>query len=158
MSMSERVRARLTDANFMTTIARDRASRMIVLATVVAAILAVAAGCGGDDDDTAAETTTTEAESTAPVEDSVQQAANDTVSSCIDAVGSASPSPLGVDACESVGELLDREIADMSESAREDVDAALKQLSAKCPGMVADLPEATQEIGLTACHQLATGG
>ena len=156
--MRERVRARSTYANVMTTIARNRPRRMILLATVLAATLAVAAGCGDGDDDTAVETTTTEAETTAPVEDSVQQAANDTVGSCIDAVGSASPSPLGVDACESVGELLDREIADMSASAREDVDAAVKQLSAKCPGMVADLPEATQELGLTACDQLAAGG
>ena len=155
--MRERVRVRSTYANVMTRVARDRPRRMMVLATAVAATLALAAGCG-DDDDTAAETTTTEAESTAPVEESVQQAADDTVSSCIDAVGSASASPLGVDACETVGQLLDREIADMSESAREDVDAALKQLSAKCPGMVADLPEATQEFGVTACDQLAAGG
>jgi hypothetical protein len=135
----------------------DRPSRMMVLATVVAAILAVAAGCGDDDDDMAAETMTTEAVTTAPVEDSVQQAADDAVRSCLDAVAHLA-SPVAVDACEELGRSLDREIASLSESAREDVDAALEQLSAKCPNLVADLPEAVQEFGLTACDQLAAGG
>jgi hypothetical protein len=129
---------------------------MLVLATVVAVVLAVAAGCGGDDDDTAAEATTTETVATAQVEDSVQQAADDAVSSCIDVVDGVSP--LGVEACEDVGQSLDREIGGLSASAREDADAALKQLSAKCPNLVADLPEATQEFGLAACDQLAAGG
>jgi hypothetical protein len=130
---------------------------MMVLATVVAAILAVAAGCGDDDDDTAAETTTTEATTTAPVEDSLQQAADDAVRSCMDAVADLA-SPAGVEACEELGRSLDREIASLSASAREDVDAALKQLSAKCRNLVADIPEAAQEFGLTACDQLAPGG
>jgi hypothetical protein len=136
----------------------DRPSRMIVLATVVAAVLGVAAGCGGDDDDdTAAETTTTEATTTAPVEDSLQQAADDAVRSCMDAVADLA-SPAGVEACEELGRSLDREIASLSASAREDVDEALKQLSAKCRNLVADIPEAAQEFGLTACDQLAAGG
>ncbi len=33
-----------------------------------------------------------------------------------------------------------------------------KQLSAKCPNLVADLPEATRELGLTVCDQLAAEG
>ena len=137
----------------------DRPSRMMVLATVVAAILAVAAGCGDDDDDMAAETTTTEAVTTGPVEDSVQQAPEDAFNSCRDAVAAAgSVSPLGEEACEEVRRSLEREIASLSASAREDLDAALEELSAKCPNLVADLPEATQEFGLTACDQLAAGG
>jgi hypothetical protein len=132
---------------------------MKVLATVAAAILAVAAGCGDDDDDTAAETTTTEATTTAPVEDSLQQAAEDAFNSCRDAVAAAATvSPLGEEACEEVRRSLEREIAGLSASAREDVDAALKELSAKCRNLAADLPEATQEFGLTACDQLAAGG
>jgi hypothetical protein len=131
---------------------------MKVLATVAAAILAVAAGCGDDDDDTAAETTTTEATTTAPVEDSLQQAAEDAFNSCRDAVAAAATvSPLGEEACEEVRRSLEREIAGLSASAREDVDAALKELSAKCRNLAGDLPEATQEFGLTACDQLAAG-
>jgi hypothetical protein len=133
---------------------------MMVLATVVAAILAVAAGCGDDDDeDTAAETTTTEATTTAPVEDSLQQAAEDAFNSCRDAVAAAgSVGPLGEEACEEVLRSLEREIASLSASAREDVDAARKQLSAKCRSQVERLDEATQEFGLAACDQLAAGG
>jgi hypothetical protein len=71
-------------------------------------------------------------------------AADDAVSSCMEAVTGVSP--LGVEACEEVGRSLDREIAGLSASAREDVDAALKQLSAKCPNLVADLPEATPGV------------
>jgi hypothetical protein len=112
----------------------DRPSRMMVLATVVAAILAVAAGCGDDDDDAGAETTTTEATTTAPVEDSLQQAAEDAFNSCRDAVAAAgSVGPFGEEACEEVLRSLEREIASLSASAREDVDTALNQLSAKCP-------------------------
>jgi hypothetical protein len=133
---------------------------MIVLATVVAAVLGVAAGCGGDDDDdTAAETTTTEATTTAPVEDSLQQAAEDAFNSCRDAVAAAATvSPFGEEACEEVRRSLERDIAGLPASAREDVDAALKQLSAKCRNLVAVLPGATQEFGMTACDQLAAGG
>ena len=135
----------------------DRPSRMMVLATVVAAILAVAAGCGDDDDDMAAETTTTETVTTAPVEDSLQQAAEDAFNSCRDAVAD-SQSVVGEEACEEVRRSLERDIAGLSASAREDVDAALKQLSAKCRNLVAVLPGATQEFGLAACDQLAAGG
>jgi hypothetical protein len=132
---------------------------MMVLATVVAAILAVAAGCGDDDDDMAAETTTTEATTTAPVEDSLQQAAEDAFNSCRDAVAAAgSAGPFGEEACEEVRRSLERDIAGLPASAREDVDAALKQLSAKCRNLVAVLPGATQEFGLAACDQLAAGG
>ena len=134
----------------------DRPIRMMVLATVVAAVLAVAAGCGDDDDETAAETTTTEAVTTAPVGDSVQQAADDAVRSCLDASAHLA-SPVAVDACEELGRSLDREIASLSESAREDVDTALEELSSKCRNLVADLPEAAQEFGLPVCNQLAAG-
>ena len=131
---------------------------MMVLATVVAAVLGVAAGCG-DDDDMAAETTTTEATTTAPVEDSLQQAAEDAFNSCRDAVAAAgSVGPFGEEACEDVRRSLERDIAGLPASAREDVDAALKQLSAKCRNLVAVLPGATQEFGLAACDQLAAEG
>jgi hypothetical protein len=137
----------------------DRPGRMLMLATVVAAILGIAAGCGDDDDDMAAETTTTEAVTTTPVEDSLQQAVDDAFSSCRDAAADVGGgSPLGEEACEEVARSLEREIAGLSASAREDVDAALKELSAKCRNLAGDLPEATQEFGLTACDQLAAGG
>ena len=139
----------------------DRSSRMMVLATVVAAILAVAAGCGDDDDDTAAETTTTEATTTAPVEDSVQQAVDDGVSSCTDAaadIESSAARNTALTACEEVGKSLDREIASLSESAREDVDAALEELSAKCRNLVTDFPEPVKPTLLEGCDQLAAEG
>ena len=137
----------------------DRPSRMMVLATVVAAVLAVAAGCGDDDDETAAETTTTEATTTAPVEDSVQQAVDDAVSSCTDAAAeSEALRTTATMGCEEIGRSLNREVASLSASAREDVDAALEELSAECRNVSADLPEATQEFGLAACDQLAAGG
>jgi hypothetical protein len=135
----------------------DRPSRMMVLATVVAAILAVAAGCGDDDDDMAAETTVTEAVTTGPVEDSLQQAVDDAYNSCRDAVADTQ-SVLGLEACEEIRRSLEQEIAGLSASAREEVDAALTELSAKCPNLAADLPKAIQEFGLTACDQLAAGG
>ena len=140
----------------------DRPSRMMVLATVVAAILGVAAGCGDDDDDTAAETTTTEATTTAPVEESVQQAVDDAVSSCTQ-IATADIENEGarntvVAACEGVGQSLNQEVASLSESARGDVDTALKELSAKCRNLVADLPEPAKPTLLEACDWLAAGG
>jgi hypothetical protein len=141
----------------------DRSSRMMVLATVVAAILAVGAGCGDDDDgDTAEETTTTEAVTTAPVEDTVQQAVDDAVSTCTQiAIADIESEPLrrtATTGCEEVGRSLNQEVAALSESAREDVDAALKELSAKCRNLVADLPEPAKPTLLEACDQLAAGG
>ena len=138
----------------------DRPIRMMVLATVVAAVLAVAAGCGDDDDETAAETTTTEAVTTAPVEDSLQQAVGDAVSSCTDAAADIESEALRTTAttgCEEIGQSLNQEVAGLSESAREDVDTALEELSSKCRNLVADLPEAAQEFGLPVCNQLAAG-
>jgi hypothetical protein len=134
----------------------------ILAVLAIAATFGFAAGCGGDDDDddddAAAETTTTEATTTAPVEDSLQQAVDDAFISCTDAVAAAGVSPLGEAACEEVARSLEREIAGLSASAREDVDAARKQLSAKCRSQVERLDEATQEFGLAACDQLAAGG
>lgn len=140
----------------------DRPSRMMVLATVVAAILAVAAGCGDDDDDTAAETTTTEATTTAPVEDTVQQAVDDAVSTCtqiaIADIESETLRRTATTGCEEVGQSLNQEVASLSESARGDVDTALKELSAKCRNLVADFPEPAKPTLLEACDWLAAGG
>jgi hypothetical protein len=139
----------------------DRPSRMMVLATVVAAILGVAAGCGNDDD-TAAETTTTEATTTAPVEESVQQAVDGAVSSCtqiaIADIENEGARNTVVAACEGVGQSLNQEVASLSESAREDVDTALKELSAKCRNLVADFPEPAKPTLLEGCDLLAAGG
>jgi hypothetical protein len=140
----------------------DRASQMMVLATVVAVILAVAAGCGDDDDETAAETTTTEAVTTGPVEDSVQQAVDDAVSTCTQIatanIKNEATRNTAVSACEGVGRSLEQEVAGLSASAREDVDAALKELSANCRNLVADFPEPAKPTLLAACDQLAAGG
>jgi hypothetical protein len=137
---------------------RSRASRILVFATLAAAVLGALAGCGDDDDEG---TTTTEAVTTAPVEDSVQQAVDDAVKSCTDAAADIEREALRTMAttgCGEVGQSLHQEAASLSGSAREDVDAALKELSAKCRNLIADLPEAAQEADLTACDQLAAGG
>jgi hypothetical protein len=135
---------------------------MTVLATVVAAVLGVAAGCGDDDDDMAADTTTTEAVTTAPVEDTVQQAVDDAVSTCTQiATTDIESEPLrrtATTGCQEVGRSLNQEVAGLSESAREDVDTALKELSAKCRNLAADIPEPAKPTLLEACDQLAAGG
>lgn len=137
-----------------------RTSRLLVFAVISATALGVFAGCGDDDDDTADETTTTEAVTTAPVEDSVQQAVDGAVSSCTDSAaeiqGEAARNT-AVTACEEVGRSLDQEVASLSASARENTDAALTELAAKCRTRATEYPRAQEQI-LAGCDQLAAGG
>ena len=108
---------------------RSRASRFLVFATISVAALGVLAGCGDDDEETD-ETTTTEAVTTAPVEDSVQQAVDGAVSSCTGAAGEIEGQAArntAVTGCGEIGQALNQEVANLSESAREDVGTALEE-------------------------------